>query len=534
MTVPAARRLSRARQRRGLAIALLLAWSAGLVALVRREFFRERAAMLAEAAMRLPPGVSYYTVEQGGRQVGFASTTIDTTGTTFEVVDYFITELPVAGREFRASARSVITLSRALALRKFEVQLETPEAPMSASGTVEGDSVVRFVLRMPGQPTDTQRLVVKGPILVPTLLPAAAILVASPKVGRTVTLASVDPRTMSPADVRFRITAESLFTVIDSAAFHADSARFVAAHSDTVRAWRLEPADAESSGGFSGWVDVNGSVVASTQPGGLSLRRTAYEIAFENWRRSRAQESSMRDTTRGTVGDLREGTAIAAGAFPVLAAPRILNVRLSGVPLNGFDLRGGRQTLEGDQLTVVRESADLLVADYTLGSEGRGFRTRFATELAEEPLLQVNDREITALAVRIAGNSRDPAVVAERINRWVYDSLEKKMTISVPSAVQVLRARSGDCNEHTQLYVALARAAGIPARISTGLALVNNRFYYHAWPEVRLRDWVAVDPTFGQFPADAAHLRFVRGGLGRQGELLRLVGSLKVEVLNVR
>lgn len=534
MTLAPAQRPSRARQRRGLAIALLLAWSAGLIALVRREFFRERAAILAEAAMRLPPGVSYYIVEQGGRQVGFASTTIDTTGTTFEVVDYFIADLPVAGREFRASARSVITLSRALSLRRFDVQIETPEAPMSASGMVEGDSAVRFVLRMPGQPTDTQRLAVKGPILVPTLLPAATVLVASPKVGRTVTLASFDPRTMSPADIRFRIAAESLFTVIDSAAFDADSARFIAARSDTVRAWRLEPADAESGGGFAGWVDANGSVVASTQPGGLSLRRVAYEIAFENWRRSRAQGNTTRDTARGTVGDLLAGTAIAAGERPVGAAPRILTVRLSGVALDGFDLRGGRQTLEGDQLTVMREPADLLVADYTLGSGGRGFRARFAAELAEEPLLQVSDREITALAVRIAGNSRDPAIVAERINRWVHDSLQKKITISVPSAVQVLRARSGDCNEHTQLYVALARAAGIPARISTGLAFVNDRFYYHAWPEVRLRDWVAVDPTFGQFPADAAHLRFVRGGLAQQGELLRLVGSLKIEVLNAR
>lgn len=532
MTVAHPPRPGRARNRRVLAIAILLAWSAGLVALVRREFFRESAAILAEAAMRLPPGASYFIVEQNGRQIGFASTTIDTTGTTFEVVDYFIADLPVGGREFRASARSVITLSRALSLRKFEVQVEAPDAPMSASGVVEGDSAVRFVLRMPGQPTDTQRLAVKGPILVPTLLPAAAVLVAPPKVGRTVTLASFDPRTMSPADVRFRIAAESLFVVIDSASFNADSGRYIAAHSDTVRAWKLEPAEEE--GAFSGWVDANGSVVATTQPGGISLRRVAYEIAFENWRRSRALGNTTRDPNASTLGDLLEGTAIAAGELPGGAAPRILNVRLSGVSLDGFDLRGGRQLLEGDQLTITREPAELLVADYTLGSGGRGFRSRFTAELQEEPLLQVNDREITALAVRIAGNSRDPAVVAERINRWVHDSLEKKITISVPSAVQVLRTRSGDCNEHTQLYVALARAAGIPARVSTGLAFVNGKFYYHAWPEVRLRDWVAVDPTFGQFPADAAHLRFVRGGLARQGELLRLVGSLKVEVLNVR
>jgi len=43
--------------------------------------------------------------------------------------------------------------------------------------------------------------------------------------------------------------------------------------------------------------------------------------------------------------------------------------------------------------------------------------------------------------------------------------------------------------------------------------------------------WVAVDPTFGQFPADASHLRFVYGGLDRQAELLRLMGTLRIDVL---
>jgi hypothetical protein len=41
-----------------------------------------------------------------------------------------------------------------------------------------------------------------------------------------------------------------------------------------------------------------------------------------------------------------------------------------------------------------------------------------------------------------------------------------------------------------------------------------------------------VDPTFGQFPADAAHLRFVIGGVARQTELLRLMGNLKIDVLS--
>jgi hypothetical protein len=104
--------------------------------------------------------------------------------------------------------------------------------------------------------------------------------------------------------------------------------------------------------------------------------------------------------------------------------------------------------------------------------------------------------------------------------------------VGVPDALQVLSARRGDCNEHTQLFLALARAAGIPARSASGLAYLGGKFYYHAWPEVYLGSWVAVDPTFGQFPADAAHLRFVTGGLAKQTTLLRLMGRLQIDVLD--
>ena len=62
--------------------------------------------------------------------------------------------------------------------------------------------------------------------------------------------------------------------------------------------------------------------------------------------------------------------------------------------------------------------------------------------------------------------------------------LEKKPTVSLPSAREVLRTRVGDCNEHTVLYVAMARALGLPARIAVGLVYLRGAFYYHAWPEV--------------------------------------------------
>ncbi len=325
------------------------------------------------------------------------------------------------------------------------------------------------------------------------------------------------------------VRAESLFTLVDSAQFNEDKGDWVPAHSDTVRAWRVEP---QSAGGFTGWVDADGRTVQSTQPAGLVLKRTAYELAFENWRIARDRATANEGGSG--ANDILERTAISAHARLGRARLVALTVKLGSVDLHGYDIDGGRQSLHGDTLRIRRERDSTLAASWSLTNPPPGFKAKFKAELASEPLLQTGEPGIVNLAVHIAGPDRDPRVIAQNINSWVYDSLKKEATFGVPNAMAVLRARRGDANEHTQLYVALARALGIPARVATGLAYVNGKFYYHAWPEVYLSDWVAVDPTFGQFPADAAHLRFVIGGLSRQTDLLRLIGNLKIQVLEAK
>ena len=117
--------------------------------------------------------------------------------------------------------------------------------------------------------------------------------------------------------------------------------------------------------------------------------------------------------------------------------------------------------------------------------------------------------------------------------------LDKKPTVSLPSAREVLRTRVGDCNEHTALYVAMARAVGIPARIAVGLAYSRGAFYYHAWPEVYIDEgrgrglWLPVDPTFNQFPADATHVRLARGGLDDRRRSCRSIGHLKMNIIDL-
>jgi transglutaminase-like putative cysteine protease len=125
------------------------------------------------------------------------------------------------------------------------------------------------------------------------------------------------------------------------------------------------------------------------------------------------------------------------------------------------------------------------------------------------------------------------------LTRYVNALLDKKPTVSLPSAREVLRTKVGDCNEHTALYVAMARAQGLPARIAVGLVYIHGAFYYHAWPEVYIAEsaarglWLPVDPTLNQFPADATHLRLTRGGLEKQAAILPLIGRLNIDVTDV-
>lgn len=508
------------------AIAILALWFGGLGMLVRREYFRPHIDRLAEAALRVNPGAVFYAVMQGDQQVGFASSTLDTSTAGIEQRDYLVADIPVGGSLHRATARTSVVLTRTLRLKSFDVAVDADQSPMHVAGRVIGDSVLQFgVSAGPNTPVDTQELKLAGPVLLPTLVPLAVALEDKPRVGKTYILPVFDAVSMTPKDVRLDIRAESLFVVNDSSVFDSTAGVWKGVLPDTIRAWQIVPQS--GGGGITGWVDEQGRLVASSQLG-FRLERRPYEVAFENWRKDSEKVPPARRRVASNR-DVLETTAIAANKR-LRSSLTELKVRLGGVSLRGFDLTGGRQQLSHDTLTVKREDASALAARYLTIPQNN----RTHPWVQPEPFLEVNHREIVALADRLSNGDRDPRAVAQRINKWVFDSVRKEITVGIPSALHVLHTRVGDCNEHAQLFVALARAAGVPSRVASGLAYVDGKFYYHAWPEIMLRGWVAVDPTFGQFPADASHLRFVTGGLGRQAELLRLVGGLTIDVIGTK
>ncbi len=153
--------------------------------------------------------------------------------------------------------------------------------------------------------------------------------------------------------------------------------------------------------------------------------------------------------------------------------------------------------------------------------------------LSDTSEIQSKHPMIQALAHEIISNESNAWQAAQGINEWVYHNLDKVL-VDTFTAMDALQQRKGECQAHTNLYVALARAAGIPARVVNGLVYSPEYkgFVYHAWPEVFVGDWRALDPTFGQNSVDATHIKLGKGGQEAPLRLMEFIGKLQIRVLS--
>lgn len=504
------------KSRRVIGVSVLAIWMGMVAWHVRREYWVPEAARLAAGARMLAPGTHWFVIRMGEVPIGIAQSRLDTLPEGYVFNDEMTMDVPALGEVHRATARTQIDLGPSLELQGFDFALDSRIGEFQVSGRVRNDSMLAVTMDAGSGPQESLMELGDG-LLLDAALSLRMAASGALEEGNEFTARIFDPSSMSEREVVVSVGARETMIVTDSA--RLENGRWVPTLLDTVPVFRVE----QRFGGvtITNWIDEDGQIVRAESPLGFTIERMYYELARQEWQGGQSAELAL------GYGALIEGTAISSNVDVTRVAEQPqLRVRLGGVELEGFDLEGGRQSLRGDTLTVTRESVTR--APYTLPYNGGG---AVAQELESTPLIQSNDPRIIEQARRIAGGSTDPVVVAQRLTEWVYGELEKNVTLSVPSALQVLEARSGDCNEHTVLYVALARALGLPTRTAVGLVHIRGSFYYHAWPEVWLGEWVAADPTLGQYPADASHLRFLIGGLARQVELIRLIGRLQLEVI---
>ena len=485
-------------------IAIVLGW-AGLVTVhLARSYGPAEGSSLTEldgVETEALAGLTQRGVYYRGSRIGHIRERLTPRGEGYRAEQSGAFTLTVLGRERRLGIDGAADVDGAGRLRSFEFRLQTATGRSPFETTVRG--VVRddeLALTIASGGTERQET---RPLDAPIVLPVNLYYSLAARgfvPGETYRLQLFDPMTLSDGEATIEVKEPEIVRW---------GGREEEAH-------RLQTT-------FSGltttaWVGATGEVLQEETPLGWTLLKEAPGTSLE----ARAGDTAAPDVAVQTAVP---AIGFAGDATDLSSATLVL----SNFP-DGFDaLDGGRQRLAEDEgrLTISREVVPF-AAPATLDEDER------ERSLAADAFVQSDHPAVAAKAKEIAG-SLPPLDAARRLTDWVHESLAKSPTLSLPSAVEVLEQRVGDCNEHTILYTALARAAGIPTRISTGLAYTGGQFYYHAWAEVFVDGWVAVDPTFGQFPADPLHVRLSVGGLETQYQVLELLGrGATIEVAEAR
>ncbi len=123
-----------------------------------------------------------------------------------------------------------------------------------------------------------------------------------------------------------------------------------------------------------------------------------------------------------------------------------------------------------------------------------------------EPYLQPDDKwesdnfMIQQRAMEVVAGQPNVYLAAKQILESVVVSLDYQVQTARHGAVWALQNGVGDCSEYTDLSIALARAAGIPARAMYGWGYSEDNMAGHAWLEFYLPNvgWQPADPTWAE------------------------------------
>jgi len=263
------------------------------------------------------------------------------------------------------------------------------------------------------------------------------------------------------------------------------------------------------------WGTIRGLAVAAGLLGSLA------------WSSARAEEIPRSALGPRTVGYTYEvtvtvppGAKLAEVAVPL---PReddqtILAIDLSGPgsvsvrPLPGGD-RMAFWRIEGPgESVVVRQTGRVARREVhadTAHADGTAIDPAvFASALAASPSVQIND-EVRAIAQHETAGKDGVVARAHALYDWVYEHMNYDKSVpgwGLGDVPYCLKVGKGNCTDFHSLFIALARANGIPARWNIGFPLAYGDGTapqgdpvpvagYHCWAEffVPGTGWVPVD-----------------------------------------
>ena len=492
------------KRKRLIAAGIILFWMVMVALLLRREgmlpFFETSAHTVSPRVMR--PGNSWMGIYLGdsgssGTRIGFvnSSSTPDSrdghVGVAFSVTARLQLMLLMTPTDVFVAGSAWMPEDGSRA--EFDFKLRSSEHTMRIAANVENGQLVGTVYTA-GEAIPFQFPVGKE-LLLSGAMGTTTLNLPSLKAGQEVVMDAFDPMTFSVGKARIQCVGNETIEVAGERV--ECKVLTTTLNGLTTKAWLAEDEE----------------IIRAETPFGFSLRKITPEEAL-------APADSGENTNL-----LRSMAIVPKGRMPMRGAKR-MTVRFSGISPDRYPPADETQTAAGDTYTITTSSGPVASDPNAALSE---------EYLKSDAFVQADRPKIKDLSAQIVANEKDSWQKAVRIYQWVHDNVKKVAVFSIPSALEVLESLAGDCNEHTVLYAALARAAGVPTRIAIGLVWSDTLkgFYYHAWPEVFAGRWIWMDPTLGQPIADATHIKLLNGNIEKWTQLLPYLGQLEIEVTGV-
>ncbi len=175
--------------------------------------------------------------------------------------------------------------------------------------------------------------------------------------------------------------------------------------------------------------------------------------------------------------------------------------------------------IRSDLVTIIKSGLSTVVADPNLDPY-----------LAHERMIEKDDPLVRELASKINGVDTLDTV------REIYHFVPTYLTVDLTKdkgvgAAKTAKTKKGMCIDYCDLFVALCRAKGIPARVVAGFKCHFSASPKHSWVEVYVEPygWIPLDPTMlPNLPRAAVDHRFYN----RRPHFLRFTDSRNDKVLH--
>ena len=116
---------------------------------------------------------------------------------------------------------------------------------------------------------------------------------------------------------------------------------------------------------------------------------------------------------------------------------------------------------------------------------------------------KIDHPELNSIATEAINNPSDKYDEIQQLMTWINENISQFAEMEeISDPYEILKRGGGDCTEISELFNALAKSIGIPARSVIGYVygIEDYSFGGHQWSEVEIDgNWVPVDATWNMW-----------------------------------